>query len=335
MSFWKDKKVLVTGGAGMVGSYLTEWLVRDGAQVTVADNLSSGKLEYLKAVLDDISFHPIDLADLANCERVCQGQEVVFNLAAKVTGIGFNITHHAEMFESNMLLQQNVIHAAAGQRVKRFVQVSTACVYPHDAAVPTPESEGTRGEPEPTNRGYGWAKRMGERLAEYYTRETEMEAVIVRPFNAYSPRDHFDPEMCHVIPALIHKIFEGNNPIEIWGSGNQSRVFVHAKDVARGMQLLAEHASPADPVNIGHEQMITIRELFELISDTIGLNVRAFFDSSKPEGYPKRAADTTKFRTLTGYSPVIPLRKGIAETIAAYQTQRRPRRPLQPLFPRL
>ena len=211
MSFWKDKKVLVTGGAGMVGSYLTEWLVTDGAQVTVADNLSSGKLEYLEAVLDDISFHPIDLADLANCERVCQGQEVVFNLAAKVTGIGFNITHHAEMFESNMLLQQNVIHAAAGQRVKRFVQVSTACVYPHDAAVPTPESEGTRGEPEPTNGGYGWAKRIAEKLGDYYAQQYGMKVGIVRPYNAYGPRDHFDEVRSHALGALVMKFVEAKH----------------------------------------------------------------------------------------------------------------------------
>ena len=319
MKFWRNKKVLVTGGAGMVGSYLTEWLVEEGAQVTVADDFSGGKLENLEPVSGRVAIERVNLLEYENCQKVCQGQEFVFNLAAKVTGIGYNLTHHREMFEINMQLQQNVIHAAAEEGVKRFVQISTACAYPHDAIVPTPESEGARGEPEPTNQGYGWAKRMGERLAEYYTKETDMEAIIVRPFNVYGPRDYFDLSMCHVIPALIRKIMEGQDPVEIWGSGNQARSFIHAKDAARGIQLLAEKAPPADPINVGHEEMITIKELFELICDILEVKPKAFFNTQKPEGYLKRAADGTKFRAITGFRPQIPLAQGIAEVIAWYQ----------------
>lgn len=317
--FWKNKRVLVTGGAGMMGSYLTEWLLQDGAKVTIADDFSGGRLENLKAVLDSITIERIDLKDYSNCDKVCRKQDVVFNLAAKVTGIGYNVTHQSEMFECNMLLQQNVIHAAAQQNVKRFIQISTACVYPHDSIVPTPESEGSRGTPEPTNEGYGWAKRMGERLAEYYTQETDMEAVIVRPFNIYGPRDYFDLGICHVIPALIRKISEGQDPVEVWGSGNQGRVFIHAKDAARGIQLLGEKAPPADPINVGHEEMVTIKELFELISKTMNVKPNVYFDQTKPEGYPKRAADGTKFRSLTGFRPQISLSEGIAEVAQFYQ----------------
>jgi nucleoside-diphosphate-sugar epimerase len=187
MSYWSGKKVLVTGGAGFIGSHLVEQLVEEGARVRVADNLERGRAENLSAVKNDIEFLKLDLRDLDNCRKACEGMEVVFNLAAKVTGIEYNRNHHADMFENNMLLQQNPLHAAAEKGVARFIQVSTACIYPHDAIVPTPESEGTRGEPEPTNAGYGWAKRMGERLAEYYARETGMEIGIVRPFNAYGP----------------------------------------------------------------------------------------------------------------------------------------------------
>ncbi|MBI4000075.1 MAG: NAD-dependent epimerase/dehydratase family protein, partial [Candidatus Omnitrophica bacterium] len=293
--------------------------VQDGAQVTVADDFSGGRLENLKSVLEKIAVERVDLRDYANCGKVCRGQSIVFNLAAKVTGIGYNLTHHREMFEINMQLQQNVIHAAAHEGVKRFVQISTACTYPHDAIVPTPESEGMRGEPEPTNQGYGWAKRMGERLAEYYTRETEMEAIIVRPFNIYGPRDYFDLEMCHVIPALVRRILEGQNPVEIWGSGNQARSFMHAKDTARGIQLLAEKAPPADSINVGHEEMITIKDLFELICGILKLKPKAFFNTEKPEGYPVRAADGTKFRAITGFRPQISLAEGIAEVITEYR----------------
>src|SRR5262249_17228383 len=156
--------------------------------------------------------------------------EIVLNLAAKITGIGFSQKHQTEMFETNMLLQQNPINAAHRCGVEKFCQVSSACIYPADAVVPTPENEGHRGEPEPANGGYGWAKRMGEILAAYYARETSMKVVVARPFNAYGPRDHFDERISHVIPALIKKIMDGNDPVEVWGSGNQTRVFVHAAD---------------------------------------------------------------------------------------------------------
>src|SRR5437764_257800 len=193
MSFWRNRRVLITGGAGFIGSHLAEYLVEDGAQVTIADNLEHGRLDNLAAIQGDIRFLRLDLRDPAHCLEACRGQEVVLNLAAKVTGIEYNRTHQREMFEQNMLLQQHPLHAAAECGVGRFLQTSTACIYPHDAIVPTPESEGFRGTPEPTNGGYGWAKRMGERLAEYYAAETDMEVSIVRPFNAYGPRDITTP----------------------------------------------------------------------------------------------------------------------------------------------
>lgn len=312
---WDGKKVLVTGGCGMMGSYVTELLVAQGARVRVADDLSRGSTDFIAGVFDSVEFLKRDLTDLDACREVCRGQEVVMNLAAKVTGIEYNLTHQREMFETNLLLQRNVIHAAAEADTKRFLQVSTACVYPHDAAVPTPESEGTRGTPEPTNEGYGWAKRMGERLAEYYTRETGMECVIARPFNAYGPRDNFDEAESHVIPALIQRILRGDDPVEIWGSGNQKRVFVHARDVARGMILAAEKAKAAMPLNIGHDRMVSIRELFEILCRVLGRNPKAFYDPGKPEGYPARAADTTQLRQITGFTPSTTLEEGIRELV--------------------
>lgn len=313
--FWKNRKVLVTGGCGMMGSYVTEFLVQAGASVRVADNLSRGSTEFIKAVLDSVELRKVDLLDLDSCREVCDGQEVVMHLAAKVTGIEYNRTHQREMFETNFLLQRNVIHAAADSGVKRFLQVSTACVYPHDALVPTPESEGTRGTPEPTNEGYGWAKRMGEQLAKYYTQETKMECVIARPFNAYGPRDNFDEAKSHVIPALMHRVLRGDNPVEIWGSGNQKRVFVHAKDVAQGIILLTEKAPPAEPVNLGHDQMVSIRELFETICRVLGKSPKALYDTTKPEGYSARAADPTKLLAITGFIPSILLEEGIREMV--------------------
>jgi len=322
MSYWKNKKVLVTGGCGMVGSYVTEILVKEGALVRVADNLSRGSRDFIAPVLKQVDFQQRDLMDLNACREVCRDQEVVLNLVAKVTGIEYNRTHQAEMFETNLILQRNVTHAAAESGAKRLLQVSTACIYPHDAKVPTPESEGDRGTPEPTNEGYGWAKRMGEKLAEYYSRETPMQCVIVRPFNAYGPHDNFHEKESHVIPALIHRVLRGDNPVVIWGSGNQKRVFVHARDLARGMVLCAEKAPAADPINIGHDQMVSIKELFAVICKVLGKNPHAQYDTTKPEGYPTRGSDVTKLKKYTGFVPATSLEDGVREIAEWFKTQK-------------
>ena len=320
MSFWEGKKVLVTGGAGFIGSHLVDQFVEIGAIVTVVDNLERGKLANLEKILDKIKFVKADLLDITACNNVVKGMDVVMNLAAKVTGIEYNRFHHGDMFTTNMTIASNVIEAARTNRVKRFLCVSTACIYPHDAKVPTPESEGERGGPEPTNEGYGWAKRMAEKQSMYYAREYDMEIAIARPFNAYGPRDHYDEGTSHVIPALIKRVLNGNDPVVVWGTGNQSRVFLHAKDFARGLILVTEKYAVGDPVNIGHDKEITMRQLIELILKLTGKNPRVVFDTTKPDGYPRRAADPTKLKNVTGgFVPSIPLEQGIKEMILEYQ----------------
>ena len=311
MSYWKNKKVLVTGGAGFIGSYLTELLVEAGAKVTVADSLTRGSRSRIQNVLSKITLKKLDLFEYKNCLKACRGQQVVMNLAAKVTGIEYNRFHMADMFESNMRLQMNMLGAADECGVKRFLQISTACIYPHDAKVPTQESEGDRGAPEPTNEGYGLAKLMGEKLARYYTKEKKMCVAIGRPFNAYGPRDHFDESTSHVIPAIMKRILDGDDPVAIWGSGNQSRAFVHAKDIAHGMMLIAEKAPAATPINIGHDSEVTIKELFNIICKVVGKHPKPYFDTSKPDGYSRRAADVTLLRQTTGFVPSISLEEGI------------------------
>lgn len=322
MSFWRGKKVTVTGGAGFIGSYLCELLIDAQAELTIADNLVRGGRSRIEHLIGpkgkstpSARLVEADLFDYQQCLAVCEGQEVVLNLAAKVTGIEYNRFHMADMFESNMKLQMNVLQAASAAGVKRFLQVSTACIYPHDAKVPTPESEGERGSPEPTNEGYGLAKLMGEKLAKYYAAEKKMHVVIGRPFNAYGPRDHYDEATSHVIPAIMKRILDGENPVRIWGSGRQSRAFVHAKDIARGMMLVTEFAPPAMPINIGHDQEVSIRDLFELICEVVGKRPDPFFDSSKPDGYARRAADTTLLRQTTGFVPAISLKEGIRQML--------------------
>lgn len=314
--FYKNKRVLIAGGCGFIGSYLTEYIVKEGAAVTVADNLSRGALWRIKAVKDKIKFIKLNLYEYKNCLQACKNQDIVMNLAAKVTGIEYNRTHQADMFFCNMLLEQNIIKAAVERNVKRFLQVSTACIYPHDAKVPTPESEGERGTPEPTNVGYGWAKRMGEQLAKLYAKESNMKIAIVRPFNAYGLRDHFEEKTSHVIPALIKRVLDGENPLVGWGTGNQSRVFIHAKDIALGMKIITEKYAKADPVNIGHDDEITIKKLVKLILELTGKNPKVIFDTTKPDGYSRRGADAAKLKKITdGWVPSTPLKDGISEMI--------------------
>jgi GDP-L-fucose synthase len=323
MSEWANRRVLVTGGAGFVGSYLVEQLVAAGARVRVADNLESGRRENLSAVWPDIEFTNVDLRDRSRALKACAGQEFVFNLAAKITGIGYSRLHHAEMFDTNMLLLQNGLRAAHQAGVTKFCQVSSACVYPADARVPTPEDEGHRGEPEPANAGYGWAKRMGEVLAAYYAAETAMRVVVVRPFNAYGPRDHFEAETAHVIPALVKKVLDGDDPIEVWGSGTQTRSFIHARELATGIRQVMEQYDRPDPINVGADSEVSIRALIEKIQALSGSRTQVVYNTAMPEGYRRRAPDISRLREITGGGPSIPLDEGLAETVAWYQAQMR------------
>lgn len=314
--YWNGKKVLVAGGAGVIGSYLVEMLIDDGATVTVADNLSRGRLENLSTVIDKISFQNVDLRNLQQCEDVCSDQDVVMSLAAPAFGVEYSMTHHGEMLTDVMQIGFNLLDAARRKGAKRFLIVSSSCVYPDDAAIPTKEHEALRGTPEAVNAGYGWGKRMVELQGQYYAREYDMEIAIARPFNAYGPREPFEIEKAHVMPALIQKVLNGDNPVVVWGSGNQTRSFVHAKDFALGLKLITEHYPTADPVNVGHDRETTIRQLAECILKITGKKVDLLFDTSKPEGATRKSADVTKLRKVThGFTPQITLDEGLEEMI--------------------
>jgi nucleoside-diphosphate-sugar epimerase len=321
-TYWTDKRVLVAGGAGFMGSYLVELLVDDGAVVTVADNLSRGRIENLSAVTDKISFKNIDLRYLSRCEQICRGQDIVLNLAAPAFGVEYSMTHHGEMLTDVTTIGFNLLEAARRQNIRRFLVVSSSCVYPDDAAVPTKENEAIRGAPETVNLGYGWGKRMVEMQGQYYAKEYNMEIAIARPFNAYGPRESFDPSKAHVMPTLIQKVLRGDDPIIVWGSGNQTRSFVHGRDSALALKLIAEHYAVADPVNVGHDRETTIRELIESILKATGRNPKVVFDTTKPEGAKRKSADVNKLREVTGgFTPQITLDEGLEEMISYFRDE--------------
>jgi GDP-L-fucose synthase len=319
MSFWKGKRVLVTGGAGFIGSHLVQVLLTEGASVRVTDNLENSSMANLSSIRDHVEFLKLDLTELESCLKAVKGMQVVLNLSAKVGGVGYNLQHPGQMLTHNLLLSTMVLEAARQAGVERFLCVSSACVYPRYCTMPIPEAEGFRDLPEPTNLGYGWAKRTAEMQAQLYAQEHGMKVAIVRPYNTYGPRDHFELERAHVIPALIKKVLDNQDPVVVWGNGEQTRAFVYVEDLVTGMLLATEKYPEADPLNIGTEEEISVRDLVKLICELSGRSPQIIFDSSKPSGQPRRNADITKAKRLIGYHPRISLREGINRTLQWYR----------------
>ena len=325
MAFWNGRKVLITGGAGFVGSSVTERLCKLGATVRVADNLSTGSLKNLESVRRHIDFMQVDLRDADSCVRAVLGQDVVLNLAGWIAGIGYNARRHAEFMSNNALLQQMPLLAARDAGVERFAQVSSACVYPVDAPVPTPESATDDGPPESSNQGYGWGKRFGERLAQYVAAESDMQVAILRFFNVFGPRDHFELDRAHVIPALIHKACSGQPVIDVWGSGQQTRSFVHVEDLAALILEVTETYASGDPINLGTPTEVTIRDLIGMIAEMTETRSEVNFDLTKPEGYRRRAPDLTKLYKVLGRVPsAMPFREGLEQVVNHYREVIRP-----------
>jgi GDP-L-fucose synthase len=318
MSFWEDKKVLVTGGAGFVGSHLVEMLVRAGARVTAADDFSRGTMANLQAVLDDIDLETADVTQPEHCLRITKDQEIVINMAAKVGGVEYNLNHPASMFRGNIRSSTYLLEAAQAASVERYVVVSSACVYQRHCTIPTPETEGFDGWPEPTNEGYGWAKRMEEFEATAVNKEFGLPVAIVRPYNAYGPRDHFDPKTSHVIAALIRRIVGGENPVKVWGDGEQTRAFLYVEDFARGVMAAAENYTECDPVNLGADEEVKIKDLVSLILEVAGSSAKVEFDTTKPSGQPRRNCDTRKAKEKLGFEAQVSLREGLRQTIEWY-----------------
>ncbi|HXS99124.1 MAG TPA: NAD-dependent epimerase/dehydratase family protein [Elusimicrobiota bacterium] len=321
MGYWDHKKVLVTGGGGFIGSHVVELLLKAGrnVRVTVADRPSPIKRRNLKAVWKDVRFLKAEFADPASCLRACKGQDVVLNLAASVGGVGYNSVHPGSLFRDNVAIGTNVLEAARKAEVGRFLVVSSACVYPRDCAIPTPETEGFRGVPEKTNEGYGWAKRMAEYLGRAYAEEYGMSVAIARPYNAYGPRDHFDPARSHVIAALVKRVCDGESPLKVWGDGSTTRSFLYVEDFARGLLEVAEKHPKSDPLNIGADDEISVKELAELILKLAGSRAKLVFDASKPSGQPRRHCDVEKAKKAIGYQARVALPEGLAKTIAWYR----------------
>jgi GDP-L-fucose synthase len=264
----------------------------------------------------------LDLLDAKESIKAAEGIEIMLGLAAKVGGIEYNRTHNATMFRDNMRLSMNMLESARINRVERFLTISSACVYPAEAKVPTPESEGFVGMPEATNRGYGLSKRMAEYLSRAYAEEFGLKVAIARPFNAYGPRDDFTPERSHVIASLIRRIFNHENPLVVWGSGEQSRAFIYVSDFVAGLLAVAEKYPVCEPVNIGTDEEVKIKDLAQLIVRLSGRSPKLVFDAARSSGQMRRNSDTTKAREVLQFKTKVSLEEGLKKTIEWYRVQK-------------
>ncbi len=323
-SYFKGKKVIITGGTGFIGSHLVEQLlVLNAKPIVLSKSLNR---RFLESCEDNIEILEVDLFNKDRVKEVMKSADIVLHLSASVAGIEYNSKHPATIFKDNLEMFMNTIDAAANtNNIERFLVTSSACVYPRHCSIPTKEEEGTIGEPEPTNSGYGWSKRMEEYLGKKYSEEYDLSVAIARPYNAYGPRDNFKKEMSHVIPSLIKKAFESENGIlNVWGDGSHSRSFLYVDDFARGLIEVAARYPYADPINIGANEETTIKELANIICDKVqnitGKKLLPSFDSKGITGQPRRKCDTTKLEKELQFKTKFSFDQGITNTINWYHS---------------
>ena len=298
-------RVLVTGGGGFLGSHLVERLEADGHDVVVARSSDF-----------DLTAMP-DTAQMF--DRA--GADLVFHLAAEVGGIGANRANPGRYWFANLAMGANVLEQARLHRTPKLVIVGTVCAYPKFATVPFREDELWDGYPEETNAPYGVAKKAVLVGAQAYREQYGLDAIFLLPTNLYGPRDNFDLETSHVIPALIRKMVEADGEVVLWGDGSPTREFLYVDDCVEGLVLAARRYDGPDPVNLGAAREISIRELAELIGDVTGYDGTIVWDTSRPNGQPRRSVDPGRARELFGFEAKTSLREGLEQTIAWYREQ--------------
>ena len=308
--FWAKRRVCVTGGAGFLGSYVTAALRQRGAKEIFVPQLKDYNLvdgEAIRRMLADAN------------------PDVIIHLAAQVGGIGANRERPAEFFYNNLMMGVQLIHQAWQQGVEKLVAIGTVCAYPKFTPVPFHEEDLWNGYPEETNAPYGLAKKMLLVQSQAYRQQYGFNSIFLLPVNLYGPRDNFDPASSHVIPALIRKFYEakqaGDQEVVVWGDGSPTREFLYAGDAAEGILLAAEHYNASDPVNLGASREISIKDLAELIGRLCGFTGRLVWDTSKPNGQPRRALDTSKAEAYFGFKSGTSFEEGLRLTIRWYQEQ--------------
>jgi GDP-L-fucose synthase len=307
----RNKRILVTGGAGFLGSFLVKKLIGRGVRE-----------ENIRIPRSTVA----DLRRWENCVRAVKDMNIVIHLAAKVGGIGYNKAYPASLFYDNAIMGIQMMEAARQEAVEKFVALGTVCAYPKFTSVPFKEEDLWDGYPEETNAPYGLAKKMLLVQSQAYRRQYGFNSIFLLPVNLYGPGDNFDLEASHVIPALIRKFTEAvrNNrrEVEVWGTGEVSREFLYVEDAVEAIVLATERYNKPEPVNIGAGFEIKIKDLVKLISELTGFNGEIRWDASKPDGQPRRRLDTSKAKKEFDFEAKVDFREGLRRTIEWYKAQK-------------
>jgi GDP-L-fucose synthase len=304
---FKNQRVVVTGGAGFLGSRVVERLRQKGATNVFVPRSAT-----------------LDLREKVNCSTAVAGADLVIHMAARVGGIGFNRENPATLFYENLVMGAQLMEEARLAGVRKFVAIGTVCAYPKFTPVPFREDDLWNGYPEETNAPYGLAKKMLLVQAQAYRQQYGFNGIFLLPVNLYGPGDNFDPRSSHVIPALIRKIWSakrrGDEEVEVWGDGSASREFVYVDDAAEAIALASERYDGSQPVNIGSGMEITIKELVTVLTGLIGFKGRIRWDTSKPNGQPRRSLDVSRARETFGFAAQTDFMTGLRRTVEWWES---------------
>src|SRR6266581_1397831 len=310
--FWGSRTILVTGGTGFLGSYVVEKLRQRCAHEVFAPTREQYDLRVAAAVQRMY-------ADLR--------PHIVIHLAAVVGGIGANRARPGEFFYDNLIMGAQLMEIARQRQIEKFVGIGTVCAYPKHTPIPFREEDLWNGYPEETNAPYGLAKQMLLVQGQAYRQQYGFRSIFLLPVNLYGPRDHFDPLVSHVIPALIKKCLDarddGASEIVVWGDGSATREFLYVEDAAEGILLATERYDRPEPVNLGASFEIPIRDLVNLIAQATGFRGRISWDTTKPNGQPRRKLDTSRAEREFGFKARVDFRTGLKDTVEWYEAHRK------------
>lgn len=339
-SFWHGKRVIVTGGGGFLGSFVVNKLWRRGAAEVIVPRRKDYDLRDLTAIrqlLRDTSSTAAGTPTLGSTlkskiQNPKSPVDLVIHLAANVGGIGINRAKPAEFFYDNLMMGVQLLHECWAAGVPKFVATGTICAYPKFAPIPFREESLWDGYPEETNAPYGLAKKMMLVQSQAYREQYGYNSIFLLPVNLYGPRDNFDLTTSHVIPALIRKCLEagaqGDKEMVAWGDGSPTREFLYVEDAAEGILLAAEHYNDSQPVNLGSSYEISIRDLLQTIARLTGFQGRIIWDTTKPNGQPRRKLDVSRAQDFFGFAAQTPFEVGLQRTIDWYRQEMQKGKPL-------
>lgn len=309
--FWPDKRVVVTGGAGFLGSFVVEQLRAKGCRDIVVPRSQDYDLVHMDAVRRLYAdTHP----------------DILIHLAARVGGIGANQANPGRFFYDNLMMGSQLIEAGRQRGLKKFIAIGTICAYPKFAPIPFKEDDIWAGYPEETNAPYGLAKKMMLVQSQAYRQQYGFNSIVLFPVNLYGPKDNFDLQTSHVIPALIRKCAEAKESraqeIVLWGDGTPTREFLYVEDAAEGIILAAEQYNDSAPLNLGTGEEVTIKALATMIAAEVGYTGRIAWDTTKPNGQPRRCLDVSRIKQAIGFQAKHSLHDGLRKTVEWYRSHR-------------